>query len=315
MATSEYGTSPVAVEMFPLTAPVPDERWLNSSPLSDIEAQARTEAQQQGLQWSYSLLGTSAWSRSGEVLITQNQQLHENQQQIAQLEYAARHDELTGLLNKKAWKEDVAERIHSGAAFGVAFMDMNAFKAVNDRFGHDAGDAVLRSFSDFLRARFHRGSDTLSHERMIHEASEEKPTGQPVLSRWAGDEFAFTFSLDELDADDRRGRDPQAGKPLSVAQKVETEIEHLRTALAEFVALPENATLREIGFDIAVGSAYWDPEKPISADELFTIVDQNMFDRKEAGKAEAWRQQPIHKRLARWVGHSALRIAGAPAPR
>ena len=65
----------------------------------------------------------------------------------ADLHYRARHDPMTGLLNKVAFLEEVDARLVAGAAddrhASVFFIDLDAFKSVNDQWGHAAGDQVL----------------------------------------------------------------------------------------------------------------------------------------------------------------------------
>ncbi len=65
-------------------------------------------------------------------------------------------DALTSLPNRRA-VEDWATRQLSGAArygfsFWVALADLDHFKAVNDTYGHDAGDTVLKAFSEILKS-------------------------------------------------------------------------------------------------------------------------------------------------------------------
>jgi len=69
------------------------------------------------------------------------------------LERRARTDELTGLLNRK----EVIDRIetltkHDGRTDAVLWCDIDRFKVVNDTYGHAAGDAVLESLADRIRA-------------------------------------------------------------------------------------------------------------------------------------------------------------------
>jgi diguanylate cyclase (GGDEF)-like protein/PAS domain S-box-containing protein len=63
-------------------------------------------------------------------------------------EHLATHDALTGLPNRRLLSEHLQLAIHQAARsqipLAVIFMDLNGFKAVNDRLGHDAGDEVLR---------------------------------------------------------------------------------------------------------------------------------------------------------------------------
>jgi diguanylate cyclase (GGDEF)-like protein len=68
--------------------------------------------------------------------------------------FLARHDPLTGLKNRSGFDEEVSRAIRKGESkpFTILAIDLDKFKAVNDRHGHAAGDAVLqavaRRFSD-----------------------------------------------------------------------------------------------------------------------------------------------------------------------
>jgi two-component system, cell cycle response regulator len=70
------------------------------------------------------------------------------------LEEAARTDPLTGLPNRRALEEWACNYLHGAARHGfyfwVALCDVDSFKAINDTFGHEAGDTVLRVFSELL---------------------------------------------------------------------------------------------------------------------------------------------------------------------
>ena len=74
----------------------------------------------------------------------------------ADLRSQARHDPMTGLLNKVAFLEEVDARLVAGAAddrhAAVFFIDLDAFKSVNDRWGHAAGDQVLVTAAQRLQA-------------------------------------------------------------------------------------------------------------------------------------------------------------------
>ncbi|EHM10825.1 diguanylate cyclase (GGDEF) domain-containing protein [Thermanaerovibrio velox DSM 12556] len=67
------------------------------------------------------------------------------------LRFLARHDPLTGLYNRAALLEmeerEISRALREGANLSVAMMDIDRFKAVNDRYGHLAGDEVLRQLS------------------------------------------------------------------------------------------------------------------------------------------------------------------------
>ena len=78
------------------------------------------------------------------------------------LELAAQTDSLTQLLNRRAIEEWATKYLKGayrhGYYFWVAVCDIDSFKKINDTFGHEAGDIVLRSFADLLRASV-RSSD------------------------------------------------------------------------------------------------------------------------------------------------------------
>lgn len=69
---------------------------------------------------------------------------------------AARTDALTGLPNRRAFRDAVdARRTSRGDC--IAVFDVDHFKRVNDRYGHAAGDAVLRSFAAIARCALRKG--------------------------------------------------------------------------------------------------------------------------------------------------------------
>jgi diguanylate cyclase (GGDEF)-like protein len=79
---------------------------------------------------------------------------------VEQLDRAARTDGLTGLLNRRAFDEALAVELErarrTGAPMSLIIADLDRFKAVNDHFGHTAGDAVLRAASDSIAESIRR---------------------------------------------------------------------------------------------------------------------------------------------------------------
>lgn len=98
----------------------------------------------------------------------------------ADFRHAALHDSLTGLPNRRQLEERGSASIEDAGnmtRFGVLYIDLDGFKAINDTFGHQTGDEILVGFA----------------ERLRHVI---RPTD--VLARLGGDEFAvFLVDVDE----------------------------------------------------------------------------------------------------------------------
>lgn len=89
--------------------------------------------------------------RDRDVLDDLNRRLQEALRNEASL---ARTDALTGLANGRAFRETLARELarsrRAGGAIAVGYLDLDNFKRVNDRFGHDEGDEVLRRVATVL---------------------------------------------------------------------------------------------------------------------------------------------------------------------
>jgi len=93
------------------------------------------------------------------------------------LEQAARTDPLTGLPNRRAIEEWTSKQLRGAARHNfplwVVLGDLDCFKTINDTFGHDAGDIVLKIFADVLKKNT-RASD--------------------ICGRLGGDEFVMVLT-------------------------------------------------------------------------------------------------------------------------
>lgn len=67
------------------------------------------------------------------------------------LAYFANHDPLTGLRNRRDLAATIEELAAADDGVGILFCDLDRFKAVNDRFGHEIGDRVIERFAGLLR--------------------------------------------------------------------------------------------------------------------------------------------------------------------
>ncbi len=76
-------------------------------------------------------------------------------ERIAELEHLALTDELTGLLNRRAIEAEMKHALAAARRYDecgvLVYMDMDGFKAINDTFGHAAGDEVLRQVARVLQ--------------------------------------------------------------------------------------------------------------------------------------------------------------------
>jgi diguanylate cyclase (GGDEF)-like protein len=84
--------------------------------------------------------------------------------EIERLTAAARRDPLTGLANRLAWDEGIAEtqrRIDAGEPASVVVLDLDDLKRANDERGHACGDELLRALAEVLRQTT-RGRDTVA---------------------------------------------------------------------------------------------------------------------------------------------------------
>lgn len=75
----------------------------------------------------------------------------------ARMRHQARHDSLTGLPNRARFRTAVEAAIDGGEPFSVLYLDLDRFKAVNDTFGHDAGDRLLVAVGERMRGIVRRG--------------------------------------------------------------------------------------------------------------------------------------------------------------
>lgn len=105
-------------------------------------------------------------------IFTDNSERVALRQKIAELQRDALLDPLTGLVNRRYATETLRsmldQMLRYGWTFGILFMDIDLFKAINDTYGHDVGDQVLKMVAKTLQANS-RSFD--------------------VVARWGGEEF------------------------------------------------------------------------------------------------------------------------------
>lgn len=133
--------------------------WFLVSHVSDVELDAlRADVLQRGLligSGSFLLLAIGAWLLASAIARRRTAQ--------KRLETLAHYDALTGLPNRVLFF-DRLEHTHRNAQryarrYGLLYLDLDGFKAVNDNHGHRAGDTVLATIAQRLKQRL-RDSDT-----------------------------------------------------------------------------------------------------------------------------------------------------------
>jgi len=157
---------------------------------------------------------------------------------------AALHDPLTGLPNRALFYDRLEHGFHHAKRHGwrlaLMFVDLDDFKIINDTYGHDAGDSVLRTIAERLKENI-RGDDT--------------------VSRHGGDEFVILIS------------EVREGTNISlIAEKIIKKIQapcNISTRDLTF----SRSIMASIGISIF-------PKDDATADTLVTSADTAMYEAK-----------------------------------
>jgi len=197
------------------------------------------------------LLGVSALSvRMGALREHMQTQKRALENSVERIHLLATQDELTGLVNRRHMlallKAEQARQKRTAQPLSLILLDLDFFKRINDTYGHQAGDVVLKGFADAARGTL-RSSD--------------------VLSRWGGEEFLLMLpdtGEDEAERCVDRIRQSLAGVPfdrvvpgvtvtfsagLSVCrtgESLEAAIERADQALYRAKAQGRNCTVRAL---------------------------------------------------------------------
>ena len=170
-----------------------DEVELTSGAGQFLGAVTRFRRQINGAIGLWRSAGDAGWSEADHDIVAKlADQIGIAQEQIANhdaLAKQARTDALTGLLNRRSFtkrlEESLSDCVRTGQPGTLVYVDLDNFKAVNDRLGHQAGDAALKALATCLK-RLARASD--------------------FVARLGGDEFALWLATADADAAVARGK-------------------------------------------------------------------------------------------------------------
>jgi PleD family two-component response regulator len=113
--------------------------------------------------------------------VQRQQILNENRRLVSQLQIAARSDALTGVLNRHAMTEEFELHWSGSNLYGCplscVILDVDKFKAINDQFGHLAGDEVFDQADQALMIAKKSGRD---HVRAFSDAATAASSVSPI---------------------------------------------------------------------------------------------------------------------------------------
>ncbi len=139
--------------------------------------------------------------------------ISERQQQKLHLEQLASTDTLTGLATRRHLLElaghELARARRSGQPLALILLDIDRFKSINDRFGHETGDAVLSRIGELLRGEL----------RQVD-----------LAARWGGEEFCLLLPDTNLQA------------ALEIAERLRAAVETMAMAAPDGNPLPVTAS-------------------------------------------------------------------------
>ncbi len=171
-------------------------------------------------------------------------------------------DPLTGLANRRALEQELQATLAQASPFALSFIDLDGFKGINDRYGHDTGDALLREVAQRLTSTVHAGD---------------------FVSRLGGDEFVVV-SRGVNEAASIAGAAGSASAASAAASA-----ERIAQAVCQSLARPFVAGGQVIECSASVGVVlHGADEAGVRPDEPLALADAAMYEAKRAGR-NTWR--------------------------
>jgi diguanylate cyclase (GGDEF)-like protein len=180
-------------------------------------------------------------------------------------------DGLTGLFNHRFFYERLRDEVTRAQRYGLPLsllmMDLDDFKLYNDRFGHQAGDGVLRRVAEIMRAQLRKNVD--------------------IAARYGGEEFAIILPHTAIGGAERVGERlseavSEAEVDLATMHGAAVVAERVRHSIEE-VLFKENDAGDAARVTISVGIASM-PSHAAGAEELVATADKALYLAKKLGK-------------------------------
>lgn len=159
----------------------------------------------------------------------------------------ARHDSLTGMLNRFGMEELGNQRLLPDSNLALIFLDLDNFKHMNDTYGHDAGDRLLVSTAKTIGLNIRRSD---------------------IAGRKGGDEFVILLDTSPRDGDTDL-------TPSERAQLIIDRIQENFYVNAEADGIPGGE------FGISAGFVLFDPSRHNNLADLSDDADEQMYINKE----------------------------------
>jgi len=204
-----------------------------------------------------------------DKLNAREQELHDINNQLREL---AQLDSLTGLANRRAFNAQLLTEwkvaLKHGCSISVLMIDVDHFKAFNDRYGHVQGDRCLRKVGEVLKRRARALTDNVAAEcgagnRFVLEKPAALGRDSQLAARYGGEEFAVLLPGADLDDAAR------------IAEELRYEVEELLIA----------HTAAPLGFvSISVGVASVVPDESSSPQDLTEAADIRLYEAKQRGR-------------------------------
>jgi diguanylate cyclase (GGDEF)-like protein len=157
-------------------------------------------------------------------------------------------DTLTNIPNRESFFQELERRETLGLPFALANIDLDNFKTINDRYGHDYGDITLQRASELI----------------VLALSETGTRADDFVARLSGDEFAIILDMQ-----------PHEDTTLTPDERAEAAGKNIVEKIASYA---QYAALDQFGFKASIGVAVHEVGTEVEA--TMRLADQRMYENK-----------------------------------